>query len=67
MYVSPGNLTRGGLVGGAGVVAGSETGVLDANLSRTGAPIAALVIIGLALLVGGFLLLRARLQAEAEA
>lgn len=67
MYVSPGNFTRGGLVGGAGVVAGSQTGVVDANLARTGAPIVALLILGLALVVGGFILLRARLQAEVEA
>ena len=49
--------------GGVGYVASDDTAVSPAELARTGAPLALLVIVALLLLVGGFLLLRARLRA----
>lgn len=66
MYVSPGRMVGGAMVGGAGAAAADDTGVLGDGLARTGAPLALLAVLGMVLLVGGFLLLRARLQAAGD-
>lgn len=64
MYGTGGTVAGAGLVGGAGAAA-AGSGVGPAELARTGAPLLLLTILGLTLLVGGFLLARARLRAAA--
>jgi hypothetical protein len=65
MYRIGGSVAGAGLVGGAGAATGS--GVSPAELARTGLPLLALALIGLGLLVAGFVLVRSRLQAEGRA
>ena len=63
MYGSTGGKVLGpSVVGGAGLVA-SDTEVSPAGLARTGGPLLVLTALAMALLVIGFLLLRARLRA----
>lgn len=65
MYRIGGGAAGAGLVGaGAGAAAGS--GASPAELARTGAPLLLLAVLGLALVVAGFVLVRTRLLAAGE-
>lgn len=64
MYRTGGTVAGAGLVGGAGAAVGA--GASPAELARTGAPLLALALLGLLLLLGGFALVRSRLQAAEE-
>ena len=66
MYGTGGKVVGPAVVGGAGLVA-SDTEVSPATLARTGGPLVLLTVLALVLLVGGFLLLRARLRATEDA
>ncbi|HEU5152803.1 MAG TPA: hypothetical protein VFU19_20095 [Iamia sp.] len=65
MYGTGGTVAGAGLVGGAGGAA-IGSGVSPAELARTGAPLLVLALLGIALLVGGFVLARAHLRAGEE-
>lgn len=63
MYGTGGKVIGPAAIGGAGVAARND----PSALARTGGPLVLLTVIGLLLLVAGFLLLRARLRAAEDA